>query len=80
MKRVSLDFLSRSFIVDRERSPILVVHETGLAPLSMYGSEQWKAARDVVETVHVIGDRLKIRFVDEAPMRVEISSGREVHA
>lgn len=80
MKRVRLGFLFRSFIVDHVRSLILVVHEAGLTALSMDGSERWKLVRDVVETVRVTGDRLEISFMDEAPIRVEINTGREVDA
>ena len=79
-RTVPLGSLFRSFIVDQQRSLILVAHETGLAAFSMDGSQRWKLTRDVVETVRVQGDRLEISFMDEAPISVEIDSGREVHA
>lgn len=80
VKRVRIGFLFRSFIVDHVRSLILVVHEAGVTALSMDGTERWKLVRDVVGTVQVVDDLLAISFMDEAPIRVEINSGREVRA
>lgn len=77
-RSVPLGFLFRSFIIDRDPSLILVVHETGVAAFSMDGFERWKLIRDVVETVYVEGDRLAISFLDEARIWVAIDSGREL--
>lgn len=71
-------FLFRSFIIDRDQSLILVVHETGVAAFSMDGFERWKLIRDVVETVYVEADRLATSFLDEARIWVAIDSGREL--
>ena len=57
---------------------MIVVHETGLAALSMDGTQRWKLTRDVVEAVHLRGDRLEISFMDEAPVSVAIDSGHEL--
>jgi hypothetical protein len=79
-RAVPLGFLFRSFIVQRERSLVLAVHETGLAAFSLDGSPLWKLTRDVIETIRVDGDRLEISFMDEGPITVAIDSGHEVYA
>jgi hypothetical protein len=80
IRTVPLGFLFRSFIIDRERSLVLVVHETGVAAFSMDGRQRWKLMRDVVETVRVQGDRLEISFMEVGPISVAIDSGLEVSA
>jgi hypothetical protein len=79
-KSVSLDFLFHSFIMDRTRSLVLVLHEGGLAAFSLDGAERWNLVRDLVETVHVEGDRVEISFMDKAPVQIAIDSGRELRA
>jgi hypothetical protein len=56
IKCVQLGFLFRSFIFEKERSLVLVVHETGLIALSNDGSEKWRLVRDVVQTVQIAGN------------------------
>ena len=79
-RSIGLNFLFHSFILDRARSLVLVLHEAGLAAFSLDGVERWNLVRDLVDTVRLEGDRLQISFMDKAPVRIAIDSGREVHA
>ena len=73
---VSLNFSPfRSFFRLDSSELILVFHEIGVLALDFNGDVHWKHDRGVITDAMLIKEVLRLEFMDEAPMSIDIKTG-----
>ncbi len=73
--RIKLDSLFYSFLYMRERGVILAVYEIGVMAITESGRKLWKYEKDIIMDAYVESDNLQLKFMDDPPVNLNISSG-----
>jgi hypothetical protein len=68
----------RHFLHLRERSTVLVLHETGVLALDESGAERWRFDRDVIIAKNIRDGQLHLLFQDEPPVTLSLDDGRDL--
>ena len=70
--RILLDSLFHSFLALKQG--LLIFHEIGLLALDNQSQKIWEYEADVIEDFEIIGDHLKLRFMDAPPVSLNLQS------